>query len=41
MWGHQQHGGREGGRGGGAFVLKIFWRGSNKGRGEGGQEGGG
>lgn len=30
---------REGGRG--AFVLKIFWRGSNKGRGERGQEGGG
>lgn len=40
MWGHQQHVGREGG-GGGAFVLKIFWRGSNKGRGERGQEGGG
>lgn len=38
MWGHQQHVGRQRG---GAFVLKIFWRGSNKGTGEGGQQGGG
>lgn len=30
-----------GGGGGDAFVFKIFWRGSNKGRGERGQEGGG
>lgn len=29
------------GGGGDAFVFKIFWRGSNKGRGERGQEGGG
>lgn len=37
MWGHQQYVGREGC----AFVLKIFWRGLNKGRGERGPEGGG
>lgn len=41
MWGHQQHVGWGVGGGGDAFVFKIFWRGSNKGRGERGQEGGG